>query len=565
MGRFNLIDEPWVSVMVDKTGKTQEVSLQDLFENAHLYHRIAGDTATQDFAVLRVLLAVLHTVFSRLDAKGQPYGYFDLDDRLKPLSSIEDEDDLDDYTDALKQTWKDLWQMGLFPKIVTTYLQKWHDRFYLLDESYPFFQVVAADVATENITRNQPTPVLGKTINRLVSESGKEISSEKENKVALFSPKTDDNKSILSPSECARWLLTFQGYTGVFDKVKFRNHDYDTSKGWLFDIGGLFLEGNNLFETFMLNLILLHPESQYQGTQQNPCWEYSGSEMIQYYFSNRDYDNIAALYTNWSRALYIDPDINFREPFRCQIVKLPAIKQNDSFIEPMTLWQFNKSGSNKNTYTPRKHQVNQAIWRSFGLLSLPNSYESNQRQPGIIAWMNHVTSAIGEYKLTLHAVSMKDDGNTNSRLPIDEATDQLSINDLILADIKESGWVPRISDTIDETKKVVETIFRRFLLEIKEIRNIKSNLFVNEEVERLYFQISQPFSQWLSVLRPGDSKDERVFEWRKKLKIIVLRQAENIFQSAGPRDYTGIVVNKKIKNIATAYNSFIYFLNQQLM
>jgi CRISPR system Cascade subunit CasA len=212
MGRFNLIDEPWVSVMVDKTGKTQEVSLQDLFENAHLYHRIAGDTATQDFAVLRVLLAVLHTVFSRLDAKGQPYGYFDLDDRLKPLSSIEDEDDLDDYTDALKQTWKDLWQMGLFPKIVTTYLQKWHDRFYLLDESYPFFQVVAADVATENITRNQPTPVLGKTINRLVSESGKEISSEKENKVALFSPKTDDNKSILSPSECARWLLTFQGY-----------------------------------------------------------------------------------------------------------------------------------------------------------------------------------------------------------------------------------------------------------------------------------------------------------------------------------------------------------------
>lgn len=124
MGRFNLIDEPWVSVMVNKTGQTQEVSLQSLFQNAHLYQRIAGDTATQDFAVLRVLLAILHTVFSRFNAQGESYGFFDLDERLKPLSSIEDEDDLEDYTDALKQTWKDLWQIGQFPEIITAYLHK---------------------------------------------------------------------------------------------------------------------------------------------------------------------------------------------------------------------------------------------------------------------------------------------------------------------------------------------------------------------------------------------------------------------------------------------------------
>ena len=79
MGRFNLIDEPWISVITDKTGQTQEVSLISLFENAHLYKRIAGDTATQNFAVMRVVLAVLHTVFSRFDAKGEPYCYFDLD------------------------------------------------------------------------------------------------------------------------------------------------------------------------------------------------------------------------------------------------------------------------------------------------------------------------------------------------------------------------------------------------------------------------------------------------------------------------------------------------------
>ncbi len=561
MGRFNLIDEPWISVIADKTGQTQEVSLTSLFENAHLYKRIAGDTATQDFAVLRVALAVLHTVFSRFDAKGKPYGYFNLDERFKPLSFIDDEDDLEDYTGALYRTWEMLWHSGQFPQIVIEYLQKWHDRFYLLDDKYPFFQVVAADIAPENIKNirsNNPTTVLGRTINRLVSESG--------NKIALFSPKTDNNKSILSPSECARWLLTFQGYTGVFDKAKFRNHNYNNiSKGWLFDIGGLFLEGNNLFETLMLNLVLLHPEPQYQGAQQNPCWEYSSSEMIQYYFSGHDYDNLAALYTDWSRAIYIDPDINFREPFRCDIVKLPAIKQNDNFIEPMTLWQFNKSGSDQNTYTPRKHQVNQAIWRSFGLLSLPSSSISNQRQPGIIAWLNTISPIIEDYYLTLRAISMKyEEKDTKSRLPVDEVTDQLSINDFILADIKESGWVPRISDVVEETKKVVESTFRTFLLDIKEIRKIESILFVNEEVERLYFQINQPFNQWLSALKPSDSKDERIFEWRAILKKIVLQQAEQLVKNAGPRDYTGIVVNNKIKNIATIYNSFLYFLNQQL-
>ena len=66
MSRFNLLDEPWISVVYDGKGSTKDVSLQDLFTNAHQYKELAGDTKTQDFAVLRVLLAVLHTVLSDL-------------------------------------------------------------------------------------------------------------------------------------------------------------------------------------------------------------------------------------------------------------------------------------------------------------------------------------------------------------------------------------------------------------------------------------------------------------------------------------------------------------------
>ncbi len=93
-----------------------------------------------------------------------------------------------------------------------------------------------------------------------------------------------------------------------------------------------------------------------------------------------------------------------------------------------------------NTFTPRKHQVNQ-IYLAFIRSILPSSYVSQQRQPGIIDWMNDIASLIGDYDLTLCAISMKDDGNATSWVPVDEATDQLeSINDLILTDI-QGEWL----------------------------------------------------------------------------------------------------------------------------
>ena len=68
---FNLLTEPWVRVRrPDNT--VQEVSLTDALLHAQDYVDLAGEMPTQDAAVLRLLLAVLFTVFSRVDAKGNP-------------------------------------------------------------------------------------------------------------------------------------------------------------------------------------------------------------------------------------------------------------------------------------------------------------------------------------------------------------------------------------------------------------------------------------------------------------------------------------------------------------
>ncbi|MDY5081288.1 MAG: type I-E CRISPR-associated protein Cse1/CasA, partial [Collinsella sp.] len=60
---FNLVDEPWICVR-DLGGATREVSLLELFEQASSIKCLANDLPTQDFAILRVLLAVLQRAIS---------------------------------------------------------------------------------------------------------------------------------------------------------------------------------------------------------------------------------------------------------------------------------------------------------------------------------------------------------------------------------------------------------------------------------------------------------------------------------------------------------------------
>ena len=62
---FNLLDEPWIRVL-KKDCSEQEVSITEALIHAHEYLDLSGDMQEQDMEVLRLLLAVLHTVFSRM-------------------------------------------------------------------------------------------------------------------------------------------------------------------------------------------------------------------------------------------------------------------------------------------------------------------------------------------------------------------------------------------------------------------------------------------------------------------------------------------------------------------
>lgn len=115
MSEFNLIDEPWISVVTDYKGTTKLVGLKEFFQNAETYIDFAGDMPTQDFAVMRFILAILHTVFSRYDADGKPYEMVKLNKKMQQVENVDEEFE-EEYEDALMETWENLWKEGNFLK-----------------------------------------------------------------------------------------------------------------------------------------------------------------------------------------------------------------------------------------------------------------------------------------------------------------------------------------------------------------------------------------------------------------------------------------------------------------
>ena len=241
---FNLIDEPWIKVLTPNN-ELVEVSIAEILNNAHEYKELKGDVSTQDVPILRLLLAILFSVFSKVNVNGEK-------------KEIETEDD------ALDR-WDELWSSKRFPQEpINNYLKKWHDRFFLFHPERPFWQVDNAIIGTKYTASK---------LNGAISESN--------NKVRLFSLYGGEDKKTLSYAAAARWLL----YANAFDDTSAKSSTDLKNKakaegfvipspgtGWLGKLGLIFAVGNNIFETFMLNLTMLQDGTKLWESGK-PIWE----------------------------------------------------------------------------------------------------------------------------------------------------------------------------------------------------------------------------------------------------------------------------------------------------
>lgn len=526
---FNLLTEPWVRVRrPDNT--VQEVSLTDALLHAQDYVDLAGEMPTQNAAMLRLLLAVLFTVFSRVDAKGRP----------QPLAQSDD---------ALER-WSELWQLGHFPaEPVRDYLEQWKDRFWLFHPTHPFWQVPTISNGIE---------FDGKKLNGERAESG--------NKTPLFQNISKAECAVLTYAQAARWLIYQNGYDERGGRPKAGNKPRH-GVSWLGQIGFVAVKGKNLYETLLRNMAF-STEQDALREKQLPCWEREHARTEQSVEIVMP-KNQAELLTLQSRRILLIRSEEMPGVVGYEVLGGDYWDSENAFGEQMTLWRRTSKENEKVTYEPQQHEMGKQLWRE-----LPAMLDPEGRKPGVLIWNQKLQSLrilSKKEQIVISVVGIRyDDQGASVK---DVYTDQLEMQLATLNDLGRK-WTVRISREVqrcEETAKNIGTLCVELKLagglDYNKVKGFKDKQKVTEDARaQFYFAVDQPFRQWLQAIDPEqDDPDEAALRWQAQARNIAEKLGKQMVMEAGNAALKGhrIVVDKDKKTERTilytspkAYNRF---------
>lgn len=529
---YNLLDEEWILLRKNDCS-VEELSLTDALLQVHQYTALSGELPTQDISILRLLLAVLHTVFARYAPDGT----------YSPLTKP---------ADAM-QRWNELWNAGKFPeKPIREYLASQHERFWLFHPDRPFYQTNAAKVGTE---------YLASKLNGILSESS--------NKVRLFSMVSGERKNTLTYAEAARWLLYVNNYDDTSSKPKGKDLP-SPGVGWLGKLGIIIARGNTLFETLMLNLILRKPDHQELWGEEKPIWELSHAREAERCEIAMP-DNLSELYTLQSRRLRLEHDNGLVTGY--SLLGGDFFDKVDAFAEPMTIWGKLKGNDKIQTqFQPRRHTASVKMWREFAAAFVA---DESARVPGIVSWIKQLQK--GEIEKRRY-------------ISFSVAAVQYGDKDFFVTDIFADSLTFH-TDLITELGKRWRKIVSKEVLCCEDLAYRLKSLATDVEIaagaspetadqcfsvieakEQFYHEIDIPFRTWLASIDPEweDSSDEEqkcLQSWHETALRIAMQIGRNVVEEAGDAAVIGRLVSiKKDKSekteevyysAAKAYNDFL--------
>ena len=521
---FNLLQEPWIRVRLpDNT--VQEVSLTDALVHAQEYADLAGEMPTQDAAMLRLLLAMLFTVFSRVNAEGEP-------------EPFEEEDD------ALAR-WDELWKLGKFPEQpLRDYLEQWKDRFWLFHPERPFWQVPQAAIGTEYSAAK---------LNGELSESS--------NKLRLFPLYTGVGKSQMTYAQAARWLLCVNGYDDTSAKPKGKGLP-SVGAGWLGRIGFIQAVGENLFETLMLNLTLLQ-DSQSCWGENVPCWELASPR-------NEERtriicpDNPAQLLTLQSRRLLLH-----REGDRVDKFYLRGgdfFPREGTFAEQMTIWRNTAKKNEAAKFVPCRHDPAKQFWREF-----PSVFCKGREKihlPGVVRWIEELQRKDMKFLDPKRKIRFRISGmqyGDKDFFVNDSFSDSLTFQTGLLDELGRA-WQDRITNEIERCERAAALV-GRLAQDIAIAAGDKNESAGGDARAQFYFLIDQPFRLWLqNIDTERDDPDEAELHWQAEARSIAEKLGKQLVMEAGSAALVGrrIKLDKGKKTGRTelytapkAYNNFL--------
>ncbi|MFE3074377.1 type I-E CRISPR-associated protein Cse1/CasA [Streptomyces sp. NPDC059247] len=502
---FDLTVQPWITVEID--GTERELSLREVFTRAGEVRRITGDLPTQEFALLRLLLAIAH-------------------------DAVDGPKDIDH--------WVGLRDDPRCFDVVSEYLEAHRGRFDLLDAQAPFFQTAGLRTAKDEVS----------SLNRIVADvpNGEPFLSAR-------LPAVDR----LSFAEAARWVVHTHAFdtsgikSGMVGDARAKGGKvYPLGVGWAGCLGGVFVEGRDLRETLLLNLVAADTSSIPDGGGQDlPVWrrEPDGPQGRE-----RTPAGLRDLYTWQSRRLRLHADADGVHGVVLGYGD-PLAARNMHTREPMTAWRRSQAQEKKHgeplVYMPREHDPARSAWRGLGSMiadrvqNQPDaSGVSPYLRPGILDWVARLVTRRKLSKGFLVRARIVGTVYGTQQSVIEEAVDDHLTMDVILLHEQDREAAQQAIDAVGDAERAVNTLgdLATDLTRAAGSENTSSRQVARD---RGFGELEGPYRAWLAALGEADDPLDARAEWQAQAHTIISRLGREMITGAGDAAWQGRTVTSK--------------------
>ncbi|WP_406279466.1 type I-E CRISPR-associated protein Cse1/CasA [Nocardia sp. NBC_00881] len=520
---FDLLDEPWITV-TDHSGVAQEMSLRDVFAHADRFAALGGEVPTQEFAIARLLLAILHRSI-----------------RHRRGTAVE--------------IWSQLWDQ--WPgEDIDHYLVEHRARFQLFHPATPFFQVPGLRSEKDAVS----------SLDKLIADVP--------NGAKYFTTRAGRGIERISFAEAARWLVHAHAFdpsgikTGADGDARVKGgKGYPIGVAWAGGLGGVYLEGANLRETLLLNLVLADPNDVRFSSADLPPWERDPDGP-----GVRDVNGPSGpvdLFTWQSRRVrLITSSSEVTGVVLCNGDALEPF--NKHLLEPMTGWRYSEVQSKKSgepRHYPAVHSPEKSLWR--GLRSLLGDVASSAPlggrgiAPGVVEWVGTLLDRgvfLDGHPIRLHAVGMH--YINNQSIVGDIVDDAISFSAALLASD------PRLWVCAVNAVQVAEAA-------VDELGALAANLTLasggepdgarGRAREEGFFALEAPYRNWLRGLDPQTiDYDPSASQWEQTVYTIIRRLGDELITSASQQAWVGRPVRERWMDTSLADERFFQRLRNLL-
>lgn len=514
---FNLIDRPWI-VVLGRDGRQREVSILELFARAGEFSSLGGEVSTQGFAITRLLLAFLHRA---LDG---------------PVT---------------RDDWALLWEAPVLPAgPIADYAERVRDRFDLFDPEAPFFQVADLHTARREVF----------SLDRIVADVP--------NGEPLFTTRSARDLGMISAAEAARWLVHAHAFDAsgiksgaVGDPSVRAGKGYPIGPGWSGQLGGVLVQGADLRQTLLLNLIARDGSSYARiGADGDvPAWE-------------RDPDGPAGqhrpprgaldLYTWQTRRVRLVGDAGGVSA----VVLANGDKiapQNLHGVEPHSTWRHSEAQSRKvksTVYLPLQHQPSRSLWRGMAAL-LPSTAgrHGNSAQPqrflapGVLQWVGDLVAQgvlVETFNPGIRAYGVA--YGPKQATIADIVDDEIALPVRLLREDNPAAGATAVGAVTDADAAASEVWKLAQNVAQAAGADPQSTASGDGAVEDFYARLDGPYRQWVATLAVHTDLGAARDQWRRTVGAAASDVATQLVAGAPPAAWVGRIVRDRQVNLAQA-------------